>query len=320
MKPGVWILLGVLTVGFGCSSATARSYPRHWGSPPQIQTQDHVPLPGGYGMGSSTLAGWIRRNLERDARNPDAVPKLKQFPEHWGPPPRIQTRDFRPLPGGYGRGSSTLARWIQMNLDRDAKLAELEGAKRQLYASDFSNGKLGADLFVLDGEFSIQQTEAGNILELAATPLKNFGVLFGPNESTNIVVHARIRGDNAGRRHPAFAVGLGGVSGYQLHVAPAKHEVVLSRHGRTVAQASFIFPPGTWLHLKLQSRLAGDRWKLAGRVWPDGSPEPSDWLLTHESAEPPVSGRASIWGEPFAGKPIQFDRLRVERAAAPGKP
>jgi hypothetical protein len=44
----------------------------------------------------------------------------KKFPEHWGPPPAIQTRDLRPLPGGYGMGSSTLARWIQENLDRDA--------------------------------------------------------------------------------------------------------------------------------------------------------------------------------------------------------
>lgn len=45
----------------------------------------------------------------------------KAFPKHWGAPPRLQTRDLRPLPGGYGRGSSTLAGWIQKNLDRDAK-------------------------------------------------------------------------------------------------------------------------------------------------------------------------------------------------------
>ncbi len=45
----------------------------------------------------------------------------KAFPKHWGAPPRLQTKDLRPLPGGYGRGSSTLARWIQKNLDLDAK-------------------------------------------------------------------------------------------------------------------------------------------------------------------------------------------------------
>ena len=44
----------------------------------------------------------------------------KEYPPHWGAPPLAQTRDLRPLPGGYGMGSSTLAKWIQQNLDRDA--------------------------------------------------------------------------------------------------------------------------------------------------------------------------------------------------------
>ena len=44
----------------------------------------------------------------------------KKFPAHWGQPPAIQTRDLRPLPGGYGEGSGTLAKWIQENLDKDA--------------------------------------------------------------------------------------------------------------------------------------------------------------------------------------------------------
>ena len=48
-------------------------------------------------------------------------PGGKAYPAHWGAPPLRQTRDLRPLPGGYGRGSSTLGRWIQKNLDRDAR-------------------------------------------------------------------------------------------------------------------------------------------------------------------------------------------------------
>lgn len=47
-------------------------------------------------------------------------PNGKSFPASWGAPPLRQTRDLRPLPGGYGRGSSTLAKWIQGNLDGDA--------------------------------------------------------------------------------------------------------------------------------------------------------------------------------------------------------
>tara|TARA_B100001248_G_C27381824_1_gene457358 strand:+ start:989 stop:1447 length:459 start_codon:yes stop_codon:yes gene_type:complete len=55
-------------------------------------------------------------------KRPHAKPgKRKPFPKHWGDPPKRQTRDLRPLPGGYGMGSGTLAHWIQENLDRDQK-------------------------------------------------------------------------------------------------------------------------------------------------------------------------------------------------------
>ncbi len=49
------------------------------------------------------------------------APNGKAFPANWGAPPLRLTRDLRVLPGGYGRGSGTLARWIQENLDKDAK-------------------------------------------------------------------------------------------------------------------------------------------------------------------------------------------------------
>lgn len=65
----------------------------------------------------------IALKLEGDAKPAKIfkAPNGKAFPANWGEPPRRQTRDLRPLPGGYGRGSGTLAKWIQMNLDLDAK-------------------------------------------------------------------------------------------------------------------------------------------------------------------------------------------------------
>ena len=43
----------------------------------------------------------------------------KEFPAHWGTPPGIQTQDYVELPGGYGHGSSTLAKWITAHLEKD---------------------------------------------------------------------------------------------------------------------------------------------------------------------------------------------------------
>lgn len=70
------------------------------------------------------------------ARHPDAPwkkdsqPKMvdvdekieaSRFPERWGPEPVMQTRDYRELPGGYGFGSGTLAKWIEANMAKDAE-------------------------------------------------------------------------------------------------------------------------------------------------------------------------------------------------------
>ena len=44
-----------------------------------------------------------------------------RFPTHWGPEPPVQTRDYRELPGGYGFGSSTLYKWIETNMAKDAE-------------------------------------------------------------------------------------------------------------------------------------------------------------------------------------------------------
>ena len=46
-------------------------------------------------------------------------PSGKPFPTHWGKPPEIQTKDYRPLPYGYGHGSSTLYGWIINNRENE---------------------------------------------------------------------------------------------------------------------------------------------------------------------------------------------------------
>ena len=55
-----------------------------------------------------------RPTIERPAKKP-------HFPRHWGKPPVIQTRDMIKLPGKFGMGSSTLAKWIADNIKKDSK-------------------------------------------------------------------------------------------------------------------------------------------------------------------------------------------------------
>lgn len=78
----------------------------------------------GVNIASITLD--IAEPVREEAHQPQPKPKVykspggKAYPVHWGPPPRIQTRDLRRLPGGYGTGSSTLANWILDNMKKDA--------------------------------------------------------------------------------------------------------------------------------------------------------------------------------------------------------
>ena len=78
---------------------------------------DDAPTPG-VKVSSIQLGG------KGEGQKPKKVykaPNGKPFPAHWGAPPLRQTRDLRPLPGGYGRGSGTLARWIGENMEEDKK-------------------------------------------------------------------------------------------------------------------------------------------------------------------------------------------------------
>jgi hypothetical protein len=49
-------------------SPSGKAFPTHWGKPPEIQTKDYVPLPYGYGHGSSTLYHWIVASVAEGCR------------------------------------------------------------------------------------------------------------------------------------------------------------------------------------------------------------------------------------------------------------
>jgi hypothetical protein len=48
-----------------------------------------------------------------------ATAQESRFPQHWGEPPKVQTRDLRELPVPYGKGSSTLLKWIKEKMRAD---------------------------------------------------------------------------------------------------------------------------------------------------------------------------------------------------------
>jgi hypothetical protein len=189
-----------------------------------------------------------------------------------------------------------------------------------LYENDFDSaeaGKAPADMLVLDGGFAVREEGGAKFLELPGAPLETFGVLFGPAVTNNVAVSARIQGSRRGRLFPAFGVGLGGVNGYKLRVSPGKKELELHKGDTDLVSVPFEWQSGQWTHFRLRVREAGaGAWKVEGKAWTEGAAEPAAWPIAFDDKETPRAGRAAIWGAPYAGTPIRYDDLRLERVGA----
>jgi hypothetical protein len=189
-----------------------------------------------------------------------------------------------------------------------------------VYENNFEKeevGKAPENFLVLDGGFAVKEEAGNKLLELPGSPLDSYSVQFGPTESSNIVVSARINGTGKGRRFPTFGIGLNGIAGYRLQLSPAKKSLELYKGDTAKTNAPFDWNSGRWLKFRLQIRATSPgEWKIEGKVWDPETSEPSTWMISFDEKEEPASGRPSVFGSPFAGTPIQFDDLRVERVVS----
>jgi hypothetical protein len=191
-------------------------------------------------------------------------------------------------------------------------------ATKPLYENNFeavAQDSLPPDFLVYDGNFAVKQENGNKFLELPGAPLETYGVLFGPTEKEGVAVSARIFGTGKGRRFPAFAVGVNGAGGYKLQLSPSKKMLELYRGDSVKASMPFEWESGKWTRLRLQVRKGeGASWNVQGKVWADGAAEPGSPTIVFEDKEEPPPGRASVWGNPYAGTPIRFDDFVVSAA------
>lgn len=212
-----------------------------------------------------------------------------------------------------------MSKWILVAILTAALGARAADSGEVVYQNDFSKaevGKLPEDMLVLDGNFAVQEVAGNKVLQLPGAPLDTYGVLFGPSEAANLCVSARIHGTKKGRREPAFAIGLNGNAGYRLQVSASKKLIEIFKGEEGVAKEPFTWPSDSWTMLKLQLRKVKDsEYVVEGKAWSQGGTEPAKWQVTYtdrlESGKEPNAGRPSIWGNPFAGTPIEFDDLVV---------
>jgi len=197
-------------------------------------------------------------------------------------------------------------------------LAGLPGAGHAaspLFSEDFGKtelGKLPDGFLVLDGQFGAQADGNAHFLELPGAPLDTFGVMFGPGGKEDWGAQASFHGTSQGRRSPVFGISVNGVGGYRAQVAPAKKALELLKGDAVVASVPFSWESGSWTIVRVEVRKVGDAaWKVQGKAWKNGTPEPAAWMVTWNETEAPIAGRPAAWGKPFAGTPIRFDDFKV---------
>jgi len=184
---------------------------------------------------------------------------------------------------------------------------------KPLFEQDFSKVELSqvpSDFLVLDGQFAVKEEAGNRFLELPGAPLDTFGALFGASAPAGVQVSGRIFGTKQGRRFPMFGLGLNGVPGFKLEVAPAKNALELYKGDELKLSVPFEWRSGEWTQFRLQIRKIDGVFKVDGKAW-QGATEPKDWQVRFDDKTETPAGRPALWGMPFSGTPIRFDDLKV---------
>jgi hypothetical protein len=132
MKTPVLIVMSLLLAA-PLLAEIKKEFPRHWGNPPEIQTQDYLELPAGYGHGSSTLRNWINAQLAKDAAGGPGAPA----------PARdiLYSQDFQKLPAGpLPDEFMVLGGEFTVKVDGTNHFLELPGAPLDSFAVQFGPG------------------------------------------------------------------------------------------------------------------------------------------------------------------------------------
>ena len=186
-----------------------------------------------------------------------------------------------------------------------------------LYKQDFQTtdiGKTPDDFLLLSGKFAVGSSTSNHHLNLPGTPLDSHGAIFGPDNDGDLVLSARIRSEKKGRLYPSFGIGLYGLGGHILKISPAKKSLELFRGRKSVMETPFDWESEKWTHVSLKvSSENEDTWTVQGKAWTEGTEEPNEWLLTATTDVAPTQGKASVWGQPYSGKAIQYDDISLAR-------
>ncbi|MGI9242260.1 MAG: hypothetical protein ACR2RV_15790 [Verrucomicrobiales bacterium] len=191
-------------------------------------------------------------------------------------------------------------------------------ADTSVFEQDFETVEVGEapdDVMEIDGTFTVFEEDGNKFLRVGIEPLAENGIILGPSMKAGGSVQAKIRSFKKRRSFPRFSVGLHGISGYRLRVVPSSGTVELLKNEEVVVSEKFAWKADQWTNLKLEIKPAGDQWSIRGWVWEvadgEAGEQPEKPSIEHVDKSAPGQGKASLWGSPYSGKPVDFDDVKV---------
>lgn len=184
------------------------------------------------------------------------------------------------------------------------------------WSENFTNLSIGEEpenLFILDGKFLVRRNEGNKILELAGSPVGDFGFLFGSRiKEKAMELQFSFHSTKQGRRYPAIAGGIGGMRGYRFRWNASARKILLFRDEILLVEKIISWESNTWWKIRFQviPQIQGQN-LIRLKVWQKGNEEPKDWFIEHEDQFSFKGGKCVLWGFPYAGNAIHFDDLNI---------
>ena len=185
------------------------------------------------------------------------------------------------------------------------------------FSEDFTGVDVDAEpesIFILDGEYTVQEDGNNKCLSLPGSPMGDFGLLFGPREREKpLELSFSFYASKKGRRMPSIAASIGGVRGYKLRLNPAARNLVLSMDETVFKEVPFSWKGEQWWKVRFQA-FTGDTnqtTRLQCKLWPKEQNEPTEWFISEEFDIEYRGGKCALWGFPYSSTPILFDDLVI---------
>lgn len=187
-----------------------------------------------------------------------------------------------------------------------------------VHKQDFSSIEIKSfpdDYLILDGDWEVAvHSNQNQVAQLPGNPLERFGFLFGGYYESGHAVQARVFATRRGRVSPALGLGIHGISGFELRLAPSKKKIEIHSDGELKSSEDYTWNGSEkWTNLEILSlpESPSGPWLVEGRVWPDGGSRPEKAQISWISPDEPFAGQAAAWAIPYSSHPIAFDDLAI---------